>query len=448
MRSTIAAIRFGTGLSPDLAAPTDGAEVLALLAGPDQAQAAIPVEGWDIRVLEAVEFIRLRQERRTDPQKEAEYRRVNQSLNARYHVDLGRTIARAAITRDGMRERLMWFWADHFAVEDSRGFLRRTVGGYHEDALRPHLTGRFADLLRAAVTHPAMVAYLDQGSSIGPNSPRGRRGGGLNENLAREVLELHTLGVGARYSQTDVRELAELLTGLSLDKEGQSLFRVNIAEPGAETVLGRSYGGDRPDPGDIDRVLEDLSVHPDTARYLSRKLAVHFVADDPDPGLVAAMDAAWRATDGDLMAVYGAMLDHPAAWSETLQKVRRPLDYVAAVARVTGQGAALADAPVRTLRQWLTTPLLQMGQTWLRPSGPDGWPEDGAAWITPQGLAARLDWAMRVAGTLDPAPDPRAFVDTALGPLASARLRFAADAAEDRAAGIGLILAAPEMQRR
>ena len=448
MTPALAAIRFGTGLSPDIPPPADGAEVLDRLAGPDDAAVDVPILTWASMAPRAMRFNELRR-KQDAPGGQAALREHRIALNRTFHRDLARTLARAATTHDGMRERLHWFWADHFAVSDGGGVRRHTISAYHEDAIRPHMTGRFADLLFSAVTHPAMLTYLDQHISAGPNSPRGRSGaGGLNENLAREVLELHTLGVGADYGQTDVRELAELLTGLGVDKQGAYVFRPRFVEPGPENVLGRSYGGDRPNRHDIRAVLDDLSVHPATARHVSRKLATHFVADVPESSMVDAMAAAWARTDGDLMAVYAAMIDHPDAWSPELRKVRRPLDFMAAALRATGAGSEIVSDTRGAIRDRLTFPLTRMGQPWLRPPGPQGWPEEAAAWITPQGLAARLEWIADLVRRIDPAPDPRAFVHLALGDLAGPRTLFAAQAAEDRHAGLGLILAAPEFQRR
>ncbi|WP_179380127.1 DUF1800 domain-containing protein [Jannaschia marina] len=448
MIETLAAIRFGTGLSPKIPAPRDAAEVLSRLAGTDEIAERFPGETWATRYERTREYVRKRRVRR-DGEAEAEaFRRHYRRMNQRYFRDLAIALRRAAETRDGLRERLAWFWADHFAVEDGRGYLRRSVGAYHEEAIRPHVAGRFADLLRSAVTHPAMLFYLDQYRSIGPNSVRARRDGGMNENLAREVLELHTIGVNGTYAQTDVVQLAELLTGLGINKQGETTFRRNHAEPGAETVLGRSYGGDTPDRADITAVLDDLSVHPDTARHLSWKLARHFIADTPPEDLVTAMADTWVRSDGDLMAVYGTLLDHPAAWDPELRKVRRPLDMMGAVARATDLGPWLDSTRIRVLRDSLVNPLGAMGQSWQRPPGPDGWPEDAASWITPQGLAARLEWIERAVRTIDPVPDPRVFVETALGPIAGERTRFAAASAEDRAAGVGLVLASRDFQRR
>lgn len=450
MTPALLSVRFGTGLSPTIPAPEGPDEVLARLTGPDAAARAVPQPGWEPKVAEVLELVRLRKAARDDAGEEAQeaVRTATRASAEGFHRDLGRTLERAATTADGFRERLWWFWADHFAVADGSGLLRRTTVGYHEDALRPRMAGPFGDLLVAATTHPAMLTYLDQSRSVGPNSKVGRRGGGLNENLAREVLELHSLGVRGGYDQTDVRSLAELLTGLSVDRTGLTVFRENRAEPGAEVILGQSYGGDPARRSDIEAALQDIAVHPDTARHLSGKLARHFVADDPPGDLIDAMVAAWRRTDGHLREVYRAMLEHPAARDPELRKVRRPLDLLAAGMRALGLGAGLGEAGIRRIRMAATAPLARMGQDWQRPPGPQGWPEAAEAWITPQGLAARIEWAMATARDLTDPPDPRAFVEGALGPLARDATRFAAGAAETRADGVALVLAGPEFQRR
>jgi uncharacterized protein (DUF1800 family) len=444
----LAAIRFGTGLSPRTAPPRDPEAMMAFLLGPDRAAREWPQPGWDETVARAIAWGRLRTARDEGEAQMEAFRKKDRAIKRAKRWNLGTILMRAAGTRDGFRERLHWFWSDHFSVADEGGLLRGTVTGFEEDALRPHLTGRFAEMLHAAVTHPAMLRYLDGDRSVGPNSRRARRGrGGLNENLAREVLELHTLGAGAAYGQGDVRALAELLAGLSLDREtGAATFREAHVEPGAETVLARTYAGD--DAGAVRAALDDLAVHPATARHVSAKLVRHFVADDPDPALVDAVTATWMRTDGDLPSVYQALLHHPLAHDPRLRKVRRPLEMVAAAIRALDAGPALLKAGHRVLQRDIVVPLGRMGQPFQRPPGPDGYPEEAEAWITPPALAARIDWAMN-APTLVPAlPDPRAFALTALGPFATSRTRFAAEAAEARADGIGLVLAAPEFQRR
>lgn len=449
---TLAALRFGTGLSPNLPAPEGAEAVLAALAGPDVMARRYPQDGWDTRVADARAWVRLRKTRdRSEADKEA-WQDLLARVLGNLARDMGTHIARATQTQDGLRERLMWFWADHFTVAGTRGYFRQTIPGYVEDVIRPHVTGRFADMLMAVVTHPAMVFYLDQDRSIGPNSRLGQRRGerGLNENLAREILELHTLGVGAGYGQRDVRELAELLTGVTSDREGVALFRPQFAEPGTEEILGQTFGGDPAQLSHIRDAMQALAVHPDTARHIARKLVVHFIADTPPPAMVDRLAQVWLDSGGDLGAVTAALVRDPDSWTMPLTKVRQPMEFMCAAVRALGLGADAPDAGRRVMRDTFWAPLRLMGQPWYAAPGPDGWPEEAEAWITPQALAARIDWAMTQPAALmgTTLPDPRSFIDQALADAASPRLRFAAEAAEDRAAGIGLILSSAEFQRR
>lgn len=462
----IAAMRFGTGLSPVIAPPGDAAAMLALLRGPDDITARFPIETFAQfreRLIKNRATRRLRRQSADDPAAADAAGKMLKEIERDARLAqgqwLGQQVQRRVHTADGFRERLVGFWADHFTAQGKAGPMRRAVSPYVEDAIRPHVAGRFADLVIAATTAPLMLHYLDQESAIGPGSDAARgltekgktRKIGLNENLAREVLELHTLGVGAPYSQDDVRELAELFTGMTYQVEVGFKFQHNRAEPGPETVLGVAYGG----PGnatlaDIHAALTDLAGHPATARHVAGKLAVHFVSDMPAPALVDALAAEFTATGGDLMAVYAVLLDHPAAWDPVLRNVKPPFDFLASACR------ALAIAPglfvpmdERAIQRHLRQPLVRMGQPWERPSGPDGWPEPDSAWITPLGLAARLDWAMRGPAELLPdLPDPRDFVQAALGAKAPPEVTFAAGAAENRREGIALVLASPAFQRR
>ena len=450
---TLAAIRFGTGLSPRLAAPCrPGRRCSTELAGPDRMAARWPILPFAERLNNARKFTRLRLARRKGGEgTQAAFTAHRDRIVDLAAADFRHLMMRAAFTGDGLRERLALFWADHFTAAMRGTKYRGAWIGYLEEAIRPNLAGRFADLLRATTTHAVMVTYLDQHLSAGPNSRFGKRHGrGLNENLAREVLELHTLGVGGTYTQDDVRQLAELLTGLTFGPKRGVFFRPAFVEPGAETVLGRRYGGDKPRLEDIYAVLDDLAVHPDTAHHIARKLAVHFVADDPDPALVDHVTAAYRDTGGDLMAVYAALLKHPAAWAPERRKARRPVEFVIAALRALDPlPERVAGLNRRKTRLYLDLPMATMGQALEAPPDPSGWPEEAGAWITPQGLAARLQWALTVPHVLTPdLPDPRRFLTDAVGPEPPAELAFAAKGAATRWEGVGLILASPAFNRR
>ncbi|MFN3293173.1 MAG: DUF1800 family protein [Gemmobacter sp.] len=361
-------------------------------------------------------------------------------------------LARAVGAEDSYRERLVRFWADHFTVKARQPPMRPMVSAMTDDAIRPHVTARFAQMLRAAVLHPAMLGFLDQVASVGPDSAFGqRRGAGLNENLARELLELHTLGVEGGYTQADVRQTALLLTGLAVNETEGTVFQPRRAEPGAETVLGRSYGSNRqPRLDDIHQLLDDLAAHPTTVRHLCGKLAVHFVSDTPDPGLVADLVAVWTRSDGDLKAVSQALAEHPAAERPVLEKARQPFDFVVAALRALGvTGQEIAGWNDRTLRRTALLPMRAMGQPWQEPNGPDGWEEGFDTWITPQALAIRIDWGMNMPSRLRPdLPDARDFVRLALADLADDDLVRMVSRAERNAEGVGLVLAAPLFNRR
>ncbi len=454
--STIAAIRFGTGLSPRLTPPADADALLASLGAPDAAAATWPAVPYAEAVGRAQAMASLLREQRrggdVKPALAAARRAVLEDRAAGLTVSL----ARAALARDTFRERLQAFWAGHFSVRAKKTTDLGLVSPFVERAIRPHLAGRFGDMLVAVTTHPVMLRYLDQSRSIGPgsvaarNRPPGR--GGLNENLAREVMELHTLGVGAQYTQDDVQQMAKLLTGLTVDETtGATMFRPNWAEPGAETVLGRAYGGAaRASLDEVTAALHDLAVRPETADHLARKLATHFCADTPGPDLVAHIAGAWRASDGDLPAVMAALLEHPAAWSSFGAKVKLPWEFLASALRALDvPPEALAGLPRKRVQGLIDGPLAAMGQPWEKPPGPDGWPQAATDWVTAQGLAERIGWAMRAPRALGLATaDPRAFVGIALGDAASPALAEAAARAESVPEGIGLVLASPDFNRR
>jgi uncharacterized protein (DUF1800 family) len=451
----VASVRFGYGLGPRHGAPGPAGARVARLAEPDAMAARHPIPGFASLAPAGAELRRISEIRRkggTEAEAaEAAHREILTEGHRTANRMLMATLARTLDDPDPLRERLVRFWADHFTTEGKAPPLTWAAATHAEDAIRPHVAGRFADMLAAAVLHPMMLLYLDQDASVGPGSPVAleRPGRGLNENLARELLELHTLGVGGGYDQRDVREMAELLTGLTANVQKGMGFAPRRAEPGAETVLGVRYG-DEAGLDTIRRLLDDLAAHPDTARHIGRKLAVHFVADDPDPGLAAALAETFAATGGQLLPVYEVLLSHPAAQTPRLAKAKQPFDFMASTLRALGvEGAMLTALPPEAQQKWFRGHLTAMGQRWGDPAGPDGWPEDVAHWITPQGMAARIAWALAI-GRVEaiPLPDPRDFVETALGPLAGERLRFAAGAAETRAEGVAVVLSAPEFQRR
>jgi uncharacterized protein (DUF1800 family) len=354
--------------------------------------------------------------------------------------------AEASRSPPGRISRLVWFWANHFAVSVQKGGpVRATAGAFEREAIRPHALGRFADMLLAVEAHPTMLVYLDNQASVGPNSPAGqRRGKGLNENLAREILELHTLGVEDGYAQADVTSLAKILTGWTiagpegrLGAPGTCVFNPNAHEPADHRLLGRTY----PNRGSeqIRAALLDLARHPATARHVALKLARHFVADDPPPTLVTKLAMRFRDTDGDLAAVALALLDAPESWSPEARKMRSPQEFLIGALRLLG---AKPDNPNAFLGN-----LAALGQPLWGPPGPNGFSDLEAPWASPEGMKTRLDVAARL-GQRAGRVDPMALLDAALGPLASAETRQAVGRAESRPQAVALLLMSPEFQRR
>lgn len=449
-RSTLAQIRFGTGLAPGLPGADPGA-LLETLMGPDHIAQVFRQENTAERTTAALRYHNLRQARRESDAALAAFEAEEQQMRADMARQLATSVVRGIATHDGLRERLTWFWADHFTTVGRRQVMRGSITAYVEDAIRPHVAGRFGDMLEAAILHPVMILYLDQDRSVGPNSRQGlRRGRSLNENLARELLELHTLGVGAGYTQTDVREMAELLTGVGIAQGHELVFRPGNAEPGAETVFGVSYGGaNRADLSEIRAALQDLALRPETAWHLSGKLADYFLSDTPDAALVDAMAATYLQSGGDLLQVMQTMLADPYAWAERPGRVKRPFHFIVSALRALGANPdRILDAPFRLVNRELSLPMLAMGQRWQGAAGPDGFFDDDQEWIRPQAMAARIGWSMTAPQRWHRRlPDPREFVQISLGDAASDNVQWAAARAETRAEGIGIILASPDFIR-
>lgn len=450
----LAAIRLGFGLSPVLPPPADAAALLADVA----ATAALPPS------LTTAEAQRLHQNFREIDKKARdagtpdapEIKEVRRDMVDRRALFSRIRMADCAAAPIGFGERLVQFWADHFTVNPNGAGIAPMAVAFVEDAIRPNINGTFLDLLSAAETHPAMLLYLDQTSSVGDRSPFARGAKkpgqvGLNENLAREMLELHTLGVGAGYSQQDVRELANLLTGLGYEPtDPDRRFFSRRAQPGAETVLGRSYGGGRRDGLDaIYQMFATLANRRETARFVAGKLATHFITDAPDDGLIGDLADAW-GENGDLPAVYSVLINHPQLEAQFRQKVRQPFDYIASGLRALGfDRQAILGVPDDKTRRWFNRSMWAMGQPFLNPAGPDGWKEAADAWINPQLLAQRIDWAMGAPRALLPElPDPRGFMQTALGGTQSDLLARAVPRAESIRDGLGIILASNDFNRR
>jgi uncharacterized protein (DUF1800 family) len=356
-------------------------------------------------------------------------------------------------------ERLVHFWANHFAVSADKLVVIGLAGLLEFEAIRPHVLGRFEDMLVAVEQHPAMLLYLDQAQSVGPDSRLGARAAergrkvGLNENLAREIMELHTLGVRSGYSQADVTEFARALTGWTVDGLGRGPaarviggggapgafhFAEAIHQPGARTILGRRY--DQAGMDQARAVLADLAASPATARHIATKLARHFAADDPPPALVDRLSAAWLKSGGDLPSIYRVLIDAPEVWNEAVPKFRTPWDWSVAALRGVGtrqlQGQAVAGL------------MNQLGQPVWRPGSPAGYDDIAASWAGPDALVRRVEAAERIASRAAGAVDARALAPKLLPGSLSPATAQALARAESPGQGLALLLASPEFLRR
>ena len=349
-------------------------------------------------------------------------------------------------------ERLVAFWSNHLCVSTGAKILVAPLAGsYEREAIRPHVLGRFSDMVLASAKHPAMLVYLDNSQSIGPNS-RGSRAGrrgqrrGLNENYARELLELHTLGVNGGYTQQDVQELAKMLTGWTVSGIGRRTggdriafeFQPLLHEPGSKTLMGATYA----DAGEAEaeRAISALCRLASTARFVATKLVTHFVADTPPASAIDRIAKIFRDSDGDLRAVSAALIDLPEAWSDGARKFRTPQDWLVAVMRAFNAG----EAP-----EMLMTLLRQLRHPLWSPQAPKGFDDTTQAWADPESLLNRAELARTITRRLRlPAVDPRGLLDVAEIPTGDPLHTFIADASIAMPERIALLLAGPAFQWR
>ena len=364
-----------------------------------------------------------------------------------YRAEALARLQRAMIADCGMVERLVTFWSNHFCISAGKGELARMwAGSFEREAIRPHVLGRFADMLRATEQHPAMLFFLDNQRSVGPDSRAGRnRKQGLNENLAREIMELHALGVGGGYSQQDVTSLARIITGWTfagkqgqLGAPGSFVFNANAHQPGAQTLLGKIYEDSGVGQGEA--ALADIARHPATAKFIAAKFARHFVADDPPLALVARLQDVFRKSDGDLMALTTALVDSGEAWRAPLTKLRSPYEFLVAAGRLL---ARIPEDPAPYLNG-----LNQLGQPLWSPTGPNGFPDSNAAWAAPEGMKLRLDISAQIASRLGDNVDPRDLLELVAADAASTETRQSIERAATRQQALALLLMSPEFQRR
>jgi uncharacterized protein (DUF1800 family) len=468
-QAALALHRFGFGPKPGdidrISADPRGALIAELKAGPKPIDdPALSSSGEDARATVAfqLEKKREREERRmrasaggtmaasnamlSGETNEMSVRKPGPPLPQKVYLDEAQAHYQAALDAEvGLVERLTWFWSNHFCVSADKGLVRALCGAYEREAIRPHVLGKFSDMLMAAETHPAMLLYLDNARSFGPDSIAGeRQHKGLNENLGREIMELHTVGVRSGYTQADVTNFAKVITGWSVypprrfpERGGEFWFNERMHEPGAQTVLGKSYAEGGFAQGRA--VLEMLAHHPATAKHIATKLARHFVADDPPSDLVDRLAKRFQDTGGDLMKVTQTLIAAPEAWHAPRTKLKKPGEWMMAAMRA-------CDLQIRDVRRLVNAENL-LGEPLWRPPAPKGFSDDSVAWV--DGLAERLDIANQTARLVgNNGSEPDAMVDAALGPLASAETRQTVRRAESRPQALALLLMSPEFQRR
>ncbi len=457
--AAIAANRFGLGARPGellQIEPRPQAWLLDQLQGPARAHAAIAaLPSSDTVLVDVLDRRRRQREARRSDDDMAAAERYGRVVRRHYEQQAAARYRSAVESEQPFHERLVHFWTNHFAVSADKQPLPAIAGLFENEAIRPHIGGSFADLLLAAEQHPAMIIYLDNQRSIGSNSTAARRADrrgseqqfGLNENLAREILELHTLGVDGGYGQPDVTAFARVLTGWSVGggrgrraggDPGRFHFREEFHEPGPQVILGKRYGQQGLLQGEA--VLRDLAAHPATARFVTMKLARHFVADDPPAPLLDRLADVYLDTGGDLSEVCAALVTAAESWAVIHGKYKTPHDFLVSTLRGFDH---YPDRP-----RFIIAALDLMGQAPFRPGSPQGWPDTAAEWGGADALYKRIEWSNTVARAVGSRVNPVELGDSVLGPAFRPETRKAVARAESLSQGVTLLLASPDFQRR
>lgn len=460
--AAIALNRFGLGARPNEAPPADAKGWLtAQLGAFEPRPAALAAQPASLDA--AADFITRQREgvqasQGNPADRMAARRMLVAEARDSYQDAVNARAAIALTTQTPFVERLVHFWSNHFAISTEKPAVAALAGAFEADAIRPHVLGRFEDMLVAVEQHPAMLVYLDQILSVGPGSPQVQRVAqrnptrklGLNENLAREIMELHTLGVRSGYTQADVTEFARALTGWSIGGYGPGggplaeaaagafLFRPQLHEPGERTVLGRTYA--QSGQAQARAVLADLAASPATARHLAAKLARHFTADDPPSGLVDRLAAAYEGSRGDLPTVYRALIAAPEAWAPQPAKFKTPWEWTVSSLRGLGR-TELGQIQMAALQN-------QLGQPVWRPGSPAGYDDIAASWAAPEALVRRVEMAQRFAAQAGDRFDARQLGDRLLPGAQSPDAKDQIARAESPAAALALLLVSPDFQRR
>ncbi len=484
IQTEIAVLRFGLGALPgDLSAAAGDprAWLTAQLKGPVALAGNTPLARSDqiFTELQAARAQRREARRDAGPDPNAAIAAVASTANAteaaavreaylpHYKAQVLARAQSAALTARPFAERMVHFWTNHFAVSADKGAVVGVAGTLENEAIRPHVCGRFVDLLSAVEQHPAMIAFLDNQYSVGRDSELARlaaqrasrqmartgaadpprRAFGINENLAREILELHTLGVNGGYTQADVTSFAQIITGWSIGGgngrlagglPGRFYFRDNLHQPGAKTFLGKTYYESGQRQGEA--VLEDLAIHPATAHFIASKLVRHFIADDPPPAAVNRLARAFLKYGGDLPHVYAALIESPEAWDAVMRKFKTPEDFVFSTLRSLNVSPRQPEEVLRSFEL--------LGQRQYTPGSPAGWPDTASSWDGSDALMHRVLWASRIAGRFEQGIDPVDVAASSLGNYARPETLTAMRRASSGAQALALLFMSPEFQRR
>ena len=448
VKGAIATNRFGLGAKPGeiaLAAQLPEDRILSELEPGAAPKIDLKSPLSSQQILLEIDDNRLKARQSGDADRRSIQRSLRRRVNLLFLSEVEARIKHAATTTASFHERLVRFWSNHFSISAQGLEMRALAGAYEREAIRPHILGKFEDLAAQAVFHPAMMIYLDNRHSIGPSTRHARAtGSGLNENLAREVLELHTVSPAAQYTQADVEAFAKALTGWTIAKawkgrseQGRTSFVPAFHEPGPQTLLRRRYGDDG--ANQAKSILLDLSAHPATARHVATKLARHFVSDDPPVSLIDRLSERFIETGGDLKAVYTALVASPEAWTSSPEKIKTPDELLISTARLIGMEKTF-DGGIQKI-------YTSFGQRPFLAPSPEGWPDQSNAWLGPDAVTKRIEWANDLA-IRHTGLDAREFLVTGLSERMSPRtLRLVAEAPTGADAMV-LALMSPDFQRR
>jgi uncharacterized protein (DUF1800 family) len=409
-------------------------------------------------------FIKLRNLKTKAKQDEnsAEVQAFREDMRKKFLGAIGSRLDAATLSEAPLREQMVLFWSNVFTVSAGKKFQFLPLYlAFERDAIRPHVFGNFADMLVAATKHPGMLVYLNNAQSIGPHSKAGeKREKGLNENLARETLELHSLGVDGGYTQADVISLAKIITGWTLinekllEKTGKNpmlhvdddgfAFMPLMHEPGPQTLLGKTY--DQPGVEQGLTALHDLARHPSTAHYMATRLVTHFIGDDPPPRCVDQIAKVFRDTNGNLAEVTTALVNLPEAWQFQTPKIKSPYELL--VAQIRALNISHGPNPGQISDQIIFQSLNDLGHLPLNANSPAGWTEHTSDWASGTGIMKRIEWAQALARRISYDSNIADLANDLFGDALQSSTLQAIKLAPSQVDAITLLLTCPEMQKR